>query len=99
MGFGEISLFAKSLEKDANPGNVMLKGEDGSILLATPYWPQNKKEKNALSWLVTGVKENIRYTATYFELYSNEKFIEEIVFIPGKNGKLQAVSWEAPEMP
>ena len=89
---GEITLFADFMKNDANPGNVVLKGEDGSVLFASPYWPLNKKERKLLGWLVPGVKENIKYNATYYELYSNTRYVEEIVFLPGMNGKLQAVA-------
>lgn len=92
--FGEITLFTKHIVEGTNPGNVVLKGNDGSILLATPYCTPNQKNEKTLSWLVPGAKENVIYTATYYEVYSGAGYVEEIVFIPGDNGKLQAVLWE-----
>ncbi len=89
--FGEFTFGTEYLGAGANPGNVVLKGNDGSILLATPYCFPNRMNEKTFSWLAPGVKQDVIYTAEYYELNSDVIYTEELVFVPGENGKLHAV--------
>ncbi len=85
---GEITLDIASLQEGINPGNLLLRGEDGSVLVATPYWPAGKKEKASLGWLVIGAKEDVSYSVTYYDLYNNQ-VLGDIKFVPDGKGKIK----------
>ena len=63
-----------------HPGKLLLTGEDGSQVIATPYWPKRKGNQWEYCFLAVGVEINKNYTVTRYDLFQNEKLNKIIIF-------------------
>lgn len=87
----EISLPDGVWQEGVQPGNLMLQGDDGSVLQATPYWTADRKERRHLKWLARGVKEDVHYKVVCYDLYTEIYTSGDVVFQVENSGKLHAV--------
>ena len=75
-----------------NPGNLLLYGDDGSEVLATPYWPGGKRKQDGeFCWLAIGLKENVTYNIYYTDLYQNVLIEKGFSITDSESEKLEII--------
>ncbi len=63
-----------------NPGTLLLVGDDGSRVVASPYWPNAKNGVGEYCWLAVGVQKDVQYTIQQFDLFETQTQNEILYF-------------------
>ena len=69
-----------------NPGYLLLSGEDGSRIIASPYRTDLRTGTDSYSWFVAGAKEHIAYTVQYYDLFQSISLPGKLYFHMQENG-------------
>lgn len=77
---GKDSTLLTAQGQPQNPGFLLLHGEDGSQIMASPYWPNGKKKNTEYCWLAAGVQEGITYTLLHYNLFQTTVPEETVTF-------------------
>lgn len=85
---GEIYLDFPKEEKNSYLGNLLLYGDDGSCLLAAPYWPGGRRQKGDFCWLLSGAREGVSYRIVYYDLLQEAVLADKAYFTKGDGVKL-----------
>lgn len=74
-----------------NPGLLLLMGDDGSHIVASPCRTDLRSGADSFCWLALGVKENVAYSVQYYDLFQSRSLPGKLSFEMQENGfRLQA---------
>ena len=78
---GEVWLSSSSeMESERAPGLLILYGDDGSVLEATPYWPKGRKSSDGYRYLLNGAQSGVTYKVEYYDMKDEEILAESACF-------------------
>ena len=81
----EIVCTPLSDERMANPGMLLLIGDDGAIFEATPYWHKGRKSEEGFRYLTNIDDADRTYTVYYSTLQDRVKLCDDAKFITKGN--------------
>ncbi len=71
-----------------DPGILLLYGDDGSVLEATPYWSKGRISSEGYRYLLNGAKKNVAYRVEYINMAEIKVLTEQANFEQEEGSKL-----------
>lgn len=82
-----VHLYPEEQTGDGEPvlfeyGKLLLRGSDGSYVVAYPYWKGGKKSRENVCFLAMGLQAEVEYSMVYYDRYRTIPITETLLFSP-----------------